>query len=323
MRDLGGASKEKTLRQGPVVVEAESFDALAEAFRAHLIGRRLSPATVKIREHGVRVLRDYVEDTGIADVRQMTRRQVDAYVAHLRGRKLSPRTIDNWIGTLKRFFAFLVESNRLLISPAEHLRQKNLSRLVGATISTEQAERLLAVPNTSLPIGIRDRAMLEVLYCTGIRRGELVALTVFDVDLAGGLLRISQAKGGGERIVPLGRQAQKWLRAYLENVRPQLGRRKYGRDGEPRLFLGRHGKPLSPEAVVMNLRKIGHKAKVPVSCHTLRRTMATEMLKGGAQLPEVAALLGHASFQTTQRYTKVASQDLRRVHAEKHPRGKK
>lgn len=302
--------------------EHEPYALLVRAFCEHLVGRGLSPSTVRIRCQGLQAFGRYVHGKGIEDVRQMTKRELDGYVTHLRMRKLSPRTIQCWIATLKRFFAFLVDTNRLLLSPVEHLRERNLSHLVGPTLSITQAERLLAVPNTSLPIGVRDRALLEVLYGTGLRRAELATLTIFDVDLAGGLLRVSQAKGGTERIVPLGREALRWLGAYLEKVRPALARLSRGRDGEHRLWLGRDGRVVNPEALAAVVTKTARAAGIRASCHMLRRTVGTEMLRGGAQLPEVAALLGHRHLQTTQRYTKVVARDLKRVHAHHHPRGK-
>lgn len=320
MRDFQEAYKEKPRAQA---ADGEDFAALADAFRAHLEGRGLSPATVAVRMQGLARLGSFVEGRAVAEVRQMTRAEVDAYMAELRRRKLSLHTVESWLGTCKRFFAFLVESNRLLLSPAEHLHEKNLAHLMGRVISVKDAEKLLAAPNTSLPMGVRDRAILEVLYGTGLRRGEVVGLSVFDVDLAGGVLRVVRGKGGKERLVPLGQEAQKWLKVYLENVRPLLARRMYGRDGEMALFLARHGRALDCKALTQLVATLGRVVGVRASCHTLRRTMATELLRGGAQIVEVGALLGHARLTATQRYTKVAAADLRKLQAEKHPRGKR
>jgi integrase/recombinase XerD len=301
---------------------ASDFAALVEAFGEHMLGRGLSPATVETRRQGLATLRRFVEAEQIPDVRQMTRAQVDAYVAGLR-KRVAPRTAECWLGACKRFFAFLVDSNRLLLSPAEHLHERNLSHLVGPVLSTKDAEKLLAAPNTSLPMGVRDRAILELLYGTGLRRGEVVGLSVFDVDLAGGVLRVVRGKGGKERLAPLGKEAQRWLKLYLENVRPKLARRRHGRDGEMTLFLTRHGRALDGKALTHLVAALGRAAGVRASCHTLRRTMATELLRGGAQLVEVGAMLGHRRLTATQRYTKVAAADLRKLQAEKHPRGKR
>ena len=320
MRDFQEAYREKPQAPAP---GADDLTALTEAFREHLEGRGLSPATIAVRMQGVARLRRFVEEHAISDVRQMTRAEVDAYVSELRRRKLSPHTVESWLGTCKRFFAFLVESNRLLISPAEHLHERNLGHLVGRAISAKDAEKLLATPNTSLPMGVRDRAILEVLYGTGLRRAEVVGLSVFDVDLAGSVLRVQHGKGGKERLVPLGREAQKWLKLYLEKVRPVLAQRMHGREGEMTLLLARDGCALTRSALTNLVAMLGKAAGVRVSCHTLRRTMATELLRGGAQIVEVGTILGHARLTATQRYTKVAAGDLRKMQVEKHPRGKR
>ena len=304
----------------PPVTPPPDLDELLEALAAHLKSRRMAKGTLDVRARAVRWLGRYCALASIEDVRQMTRRQVDEYVKWLRHAKLAPRTVECWLSGMRVFFRFLVETNRLLLDPADHVRIRNMQHLVGPTLSVAQMEKLLAAPNTSLPMGVRDRAMLEMLYSSGIRRNELRKLTVFDVDLAGGLLRV-QGKGGGERVVPLGRHAARWLRTYLEQVRPRLARRSGGREGEHHLFLGKDGTPLSLSAIVARLAKHGKAAGVRVSCHTLRRTMATELLKGGAQVNEVAAILGHTRVSTTQIYTKVMPVDLRQVHERHHPRG--
>jgi integrase/recombinase XerD len=320
MRDFQEAYKEKPRGEAP---GAGDFAALAEAFREHLEARGLSPATVRIRMDGLATLRRFIEAQAIADVRQMTRAQVDEYVGELRRRTSSPHTVQSRLVTCKGFFAFLVDSNRLLLSPAEHLRVEHLAHLIGPTVTAAQAAQVVAAPNTSLPMGVRDRAILEVLYGTGLRRAELVGLEVFDVDLVGGVLRVQHGKGDKERLVPLGAEAQKWLTLYLEKVRPVLARRKHGRDGEMALLLARDGRPLTREALGVIVKQAGRAVGVKVTCHTLRRTMATELLRGGAQIVEVGTLLGHARLTATQRYTKVAAVDLRKMHAEKHPRGKR
>jgi integrase/recombinase XerD len=320
MRDLTEASKEEKGGPGrPVVPE---FGALVAAFLEHLRSRGLSPATERTRAGGLRPLGVHLRAHGIDDVRQMTRAEVDGYVAALRARReLSPHTKEVWIGALKAFFRFMVDTNRMLLSPAEHVRERNLQGLVGPTITPRQAERLLRAPNTSLPVGVRDRTLLELLYGTGLRRQEAAELTVFDVDLAGGLVRVAHAKGGGERVVPLGATANKWLATYLESVRPKLAGHTRGRDDEHALFLGFDGRRLSPAGLAKVVKEAGKKARIRVSCHTLRRTMATEMLRNGASIREVAELLGHALLGTTQRYTKVVPVDLQAMHDRHHPRG--
>lgn len=320
MRAAEPVSKRSSL-EAPAAVPP-GFAELVQAFVVHLQSRGMSASTVRIRLQAMSALGRYWAKQGLEDVRQLGRTEVDGYVKWLREQALAPRTVESMISGTKAFFRFLVDTNRLLINPAEHVLERNLQHLVGPTITAKEAERLLAAPNTSLPIGIRDRAMLELFYGTGIRRAELASLTVFDVDLAGGLVRV-QGKGGRERVVPLGRQATTWLRTYVEKVRPELGKHVHGRDGEHTLFLDVTGKRMSPAAISQAVETRGQAVGVRVSCHTLRRTMATEMLKRGADLPSIAKILGHANIKTTEAYTKVVPADLQRVHARLHPRGGK
>lgn len=311
MRALEQASKEKT---------SADLDELVATMTEHLVARKLAPATVRGRLQGLVRFRQHVQRNGITDVRQMGRAEVDRYVAELRISGLAPRTVENWIAALKCFFSFLVETNRLLLSPAEHLRERNLGHLVGPTVTVAEADKVLATVNTSTMLGMRDRTMLELIYGTGIRRGECATLTIFDVDLEGGQLRVMGKRG--ERMVPLGSQATKWLRTYLGKVRPVLVRRKDGQAETPLVFLGKSGQALSVQAVHVIVRQAGLQAGVKLSCHRLRRTLATEMLRGGAGVREVGALLGHVRLETTQKYTKVVAADLRKMHAERHPRGR-
>jgi integrase/recombinase XerD len=321
MRDFEEASKGKIARKRPVVPAHEGFALHIEAFAAYLEGRRMSPATVKARRVGLGRMGAFLQRQGIEDLRQMSRSEVDAYVAELRDGTLSARTAESWVGALKAFFRFMVDTNRMLLSPAEHVRERNLQHLVGPRLSPAQMKRLLRVPNTALPVGTRDRVILELLYSTGMRRQEIAGLSVFDVDLAGGQVRITQGKGQRERVVPLGTEAQKWLRLYLEKARAHLGNHRNG-DSSDALLLGFDGASLGAPGIAAVVKRAGEAAGIRVSCHSLRRTMATEMLKGGAGIMDVARLLGHASATTTQRYTKVVPVDLRNAHEQHHPRGR-
>lgn len=318
MRQREEANKRKSSQEG------EEFGALVGAYVEHLRGRGLSAATERTRRQGLRPFGAYLQRLSVEDARQVTKSEIDAYVTEQRRRgDLSAHTVEVRVGSVKGLYRYLVETNRMLLSPAEHVRERNLQGLVGRTITTKQATRLLRAVNTSVPMGVRDRAILEVLYATGVRREEAVKLTVFDVDLAGGQLRVTAGKGGVERVVPLGTQAQKWLGAYLKEVRPRLVRHVNGREDRAALWLADDGAPLLGPGLAKMVAGTGKKAGVRVSCHTLRRTMATELLRNGASIREVAALLGHARLGTTQRYTKVVVGDLKAAHDRHHPRGGK
>jgi len=322
LRAAEEVNTEKTTSRDAVISEGRrNFEALVAQYCEHLRGHGRSPATLQTRRYGLRTLGDFIVARGIADVRQMSRGEVDAYVAAVRGAKGAQRTNEGRICALKGFFRFLVDTNRILLSPAEHVREKNLQGLVGPTITPAQAERLLLAPNTSLLHGVRDRALLELLYSTGLRRDEVRKLSIFDVDLVGGLLRVAEGKGGRGRVVPIGKESARWLSTYLERVRPVLAERRRA-GGSHIIFLGRSGEDISGRGIGKIVETAARKAGVRVSCHGLRRTMATEVLRGGADIVTVAKMLGHVSPKTTQRYTKVETSDLRRVHSRHHPRGR-
>lgn len=184
-------------------------------------------------------------------------------------------------------------------------------------LTADEAEAVMATPVVTEPLGLRDRAMLELLYATAIRRSELVALKLFDVDYARATLVVRQGKGNKDRVVPLGERAKAWLVAYRDRVRPGL---VAGRDPGV-LFLSRDGRPM--EAKRLSEKVHGYVAAAgtgkPDSCHLLRHTAATLMLEGGADIRFIQALLGHESLETTQIYTRVSAAKLAEIHAATHP----
>ena len=286
-----------------------------EGFERALLARRRSPSTVRLYVAMLYPFAVFLAHRGRADLRGVTRRDVDAYACELAGSPLAPALRRR---AVKRLFEHLVETQKLLSSPAEHLRERRVTSLPGRVLTEAEVDKLLAAPNTSLPRGIRDRALLELLYATGLRRGEVVGLAVFDVDLGGGLVRV-RGKGGHERLVPLSKEAQKWLGEYLRQVRPRLAR--HG-DGERALFLTRSGRRMGPGAIDQALLQHSKAAGLRrVSCHTLRRSVGTALVRGGADVRTVAQILGHARVSTMARYTLLAATDLRREHARTHPRG--
>ena len=294
-----------------------TIETVRAGFIAWMQARRLAAATV--RQYLMGVDRFAREQQGV-DLRALGRREMDAYMAVLGRTKLRQATVTLHLRGLKRFFEYLVASQQLLVSPMDHWRERKSRALVGRTLSEKEAARLCQAPNTSLPMGIRDRALVELLYATGLRAGELIGLEVFDVDLAGGLVRVRLGKGGKERFVPIGESAQKWLGEYLTHIRPRISER--GGDAVRRLFLNRFGHPMNHAAIGQLLLRYSQLTGIArVSCHTLRRTVATALLRNGADVPTVAELLGHSTLSTTQRYTKVVASDVRATHAKAHPRG--
>jgi integrase/recombinase XerD len=217
-----------------------------------------------------------------------------------------------------QLFSWLRRSRRLAVNPAaDLLMPKTERRLPEATLSAEEMARLLATPQISRPLGLRDRAALEVFYSCALRRAELIELLVSDIDFARGTVFVRSGKGAKDRYVPIGERALFWLRLYLELVRPSFT----SNDDDNRLFLSSAGTPLCPDWLSRRIRRYLQQAGITKkgSCHLLRHTVATLMLEGGADIRYVAEMLGHARLETTQRYTHVSIDRLRAVHTASHP----
>ncbi len=278
-------------------------------------------------EHYVADARDFLawlEEKGIrlSDVRpeDLQRYQGELYAATMKGgRPYAASTIQTKLVAVKTLFRFLVRRGALLLDPSSQLElpriEKRLPRLI---LSESEARRIVTAPRGSTPIVLRDRAMLETLYGTGMRVGELVRLRPEDVDTEDRLVRIVEGKGRKDRNVPLTSAAARAISAYLTQGRSSLLR------SEPWLFLSKRGKKIHRAQVGDIVKAWARKAGVKknVSCHTFRHSMATHLLRGRADIRQIQALLGHGSLSTTERYTHVEVSDLRRVIERSHPRGR-
>ena len=234
------------------------------------------------------------------------------------GQPLSFATQAQRLIPVAHFFSWLRRSRRLASNPAaDLLMPKPDRRLPEATLSSSEMARLLTVPNIARPLGLRDRAVLEVFYSCALRRAELIDLTVSDVDFARGTVFVRSGKGAKDRYVPIGERALFWLRLYLELARPKLK----GASDTQVLFVSSIGTPLCADWLSRKIRAYLAAAGINKrgSCHLLRHTVATLMLEGGADIRYVAEMLGHARLETTQRYTRVSIDRLRHVHAQTHP----
>ncbi len=263
---------------------------------------------------------DFLEDQGLKDAKEINAPHLLLYLSNLRKRKLTEETIARRLSSLRGFFKFLVLEHGLKENPLLLIEGPRPGRKLPFVLSLEEIERLLEAPETKSPVGLRDRALLELLYSSGLRVSELVSLCLFELNLEVGFVRV-KGKGGKERIVPVGEPAQKALKEYLLRGRPKLLRP--GTD-IPQVFLNRRGKPLTRQRVWQMLKRYALKGGLDpsrVTPHVLRHSFATHLLEGGADLRTVQALLGHASLSTTQIYTHVQAETLRRVHARYHPRG--
>jgi integrase/recombinase XerD len=246
-------------------------------------------------------------------------RQADlaAFIGELRGRGLAPRSVARAVHAMRGLYRFAVREGRLEADPTANLSAPRAFKALPRYLTAPQVEALLAAPDTKTPLGLRDRAILEVLYATGLRASELNSLRTADVDLNVGVLTCF-GKGSKERLVPLGEIAVAWVRLYLAEARGFMT----GPRSEPFLFLSRRGGRLSHMGLWTIVRRHAVAAGVErtLTPHVLRHSFATHLLEGGADLRAVQAMLGHADISTTQIYTHVTRERLRQVYDRFHPR---
>lgn len=273
-----------------------------------------------------RLFLEYLAERGLA-LTQVSRQVLEDYrlrlfYRHFLGRPIGPASQANHLTAVRTFFRFLVKDNALLVDPATNLElPRRPSPLPRNIPSEKEVRRLLEAPDVRTVLGLRDRAILELLYSTGLRNSELRRLTLDAVRLEERLIWVFHGKGDKSRVVPLGQEAAYWLSEYLLRVRPRLARSP----AERHLFLGRKGPLQSTFSLGEVIKRAAALAGVGerVTPHGFRHACATHMLRRGAGLRHLQDLLGHASAGTTQRYTKVEVSDLKRVHRRCHPRERK
>jgi len=243
------------------------------------------------------------------------------YLAALRRRGLGPRSVARHLSSVRGLYRFLLASGAISRDPTEHIDSPQPARRLPRTLSADDVAAIVEAPDAARPDGLRDRALLELLYACGLRASEVIAVRVDDVNLGGGYV-MATGKGNRQRLVPMGAQAVEWIRRYLAVARPRLVKR-----GDPAaLFLNRSGQALSRQAVWQLLKRSARRAGVraaAVSPHTLRHSFASHLLEGGADLRSVQAMLGHADISTTQIYTHLSSRAVRDMYRAFHPRARK
>lgn len=267
---------------------------------------------------------EFSEERSITRPEEVSRQVVERFQRHLyarrqaNGKPLGIKYQAQVLAALQGFFKWLTRERHILYNPtSEMLMPKLPHTLPRAILSTEEVESILTGVDVTTPFGVRDRALLEVLYSTGMRRMEIARLLVYDLDLAMGTVFIRQGKGSKDRMVPVGERALTWTRKYLEDVRPN----HVSVQGADHLFLSAQGGPMNLEYVgnlVMRYVKQSGIGKLG-GCHLFRHTCATLMLDNGADVRFVQALLGHANLNTTQIYTQVSIQKLKEIHKATHP----
>jgi len=278
--------------------------------------RRMSPNTVESYARDLAALAEFAEKRETA-VESMARRDLEAFVRGLMSKGLSPRSVARTVASVRGFFKFLAIERKLDESPAADLKAPRAWPALPKFLDMDDVDRLLASPDASTPRGLRDKALLEVLYASGMRVSELVALRPGDLNLENGYLTCI-GKGDKQRIVPVGQEAADWLQRYMRDGRPALLRKR----ASPWLFVNARGGSLSRVGFWKILKGYGIQAGITreLSPHMLRHSFATHLLERGADLRAIQVMLGHADLSTTQIYTHVLEARLKAVYDRYHPR---
>ena len=260
----------------------------------------------------------WADQKGAADPGKVTRKLLREFVFALKDLELSAASIRRTVSALRTYYGFLIGEGRVDADPSDRLEMPRRGRKLPDTLSVDEVLKLLATPSADEPLAWRDRALLELGYGAGLRVSELCGLTLENLLLSEGLVRVL-GKGSKERLVPVGRQVIGALSVYLHQVRPELDKGKSGN----RVLLNARGAPLSRVGAWGVVKATARKAGLTkrVTTHTLRHSFATHLLEGGADLRAVQEMLGHADLSTTQIYTHVDREYLRSVHRQFHPRG--
>jgi integrase/recombinase XerD len=295
-----------------------------DAYFEHLrVERRLAPHTLESYARDLNALARFADNAG-QKIETLNRTSLEAFVREQRSTgRLSPRSVARSVAAIRGFYRYLVLNHGLVSNPAEDLRPPRAWPALPSFLSSEEVDALIAQPDVSTPLGLRDRAMIEVLYATGMRVSELVGLRGTDVHLDARYVTCI-GKGNKERIVPIGEEAAAWLERYQRNARPGLvkpARRTPARTGS-RLFVNARGGPLSRVGFWKILKIHGRAARLrsALSPHVVRHSFATHLLERGADLRAIQMMLGHADLSTTQIYTHVLETRLRGVYERFHPR---
>jgi integrase/recombinase XerD len=277
--------------------------------------RRMSANTVESYARDLVALARFAETSG-HDVTALDRRDLEAFVRSLMAAGLSPRSTARAVACIRGFYRFLAVEQQRDTSPADDLRAPRAWPTLPKFLDLDEVDRLLAQPDVSTPRGIRDQALISVLYATGLRVSELVSLKMGNLHMDEGYLTCT-GKGDKERIVPIGQEAIDWVRRYISEARPTLVK-----GASPWLFVNARGGPLSRVGLWKLLKEYGLAAGITrdISPHVLRHSFATHLLERGADLRAIQMMLGHADLSTTQIYTHVLEARLRAVYDRFHPR---
>jgi integrase/recombinase XerD len=295
------------------------MEQLLDQFLHYLIVEKgLSKNTIEAYSHGLTRFLNHLRGKGVQEIRDIDKFHVRGFLLALKKKNLATKSIVRNLVAIRTFFRFLIEEGILETNPVEDLESPKVAKTLPEILTLKEIEQILEQPNLQTPLGMRDRAMLEMLYATGMRVSELTHLPTHQVNLEGGYVLL-YGKGSKERIVPLGSEAMKWVTQYLKTAREILAKRKESLS----LFINRSGKGMSRQGFWKNLKDYGRRAglRKRITPHLLRHSFASHLLERGADLRSVQMMLGHVDISTTQIYTHVTGERLKKIHQRYHPRG--
>ena len=300
-----------------MILSPESRESVERFLDALWLEHGLSDNTIKAYRADLEGLASHLmeRDVALIDARP---EHLHSHLHALFQRQVSARSVARRLSAFRRFYRYQLRENRISQDPSAEIDAPRLGRPLPHSLTEREVEDLLAAPDIASDLGLRDRAMVETLYATGLRVSELVNLRTTEVDITTGVIRV-MGKGGKERLVPLGEAAIDFLRQYVTCARSAI----LGVRQSEAMFVTRRARPMTRQACWHMIKKYGVVAGIntPLSPHTLRHAFATHLLNHGADLRSVQMLLGHSDLSTTQIYTHVAQDRLKRLHQQHHPRG--
>ncbi|MDP1927466.1 MAG: site-specific tyrosine recombinase XerD [Thiobacillus sp.] len=294
-------------------------DALIDRFCDHLwLEDGLAQLTLAAYRRDLLAFGNWLKQSRSGELNAAVAGDIEAYLAWRFARHAQARSAARYTSSLKRFYRYLLRESLIAADPTLNLDSPKLPRSLPKTLTEADVERLLDSADADTPLSLRDRAMLETLYATGLRVSELVGLKLTALNINDGVLRVT-GKGNKDRLVPLGEEAVEWLRRYLAEARPSLLEKNLS----DAVFVTARGDGMTRQAFWYLIKRRARSAGIerPLSPHTLRHAFATHLLNHGADLRVVQMLLGHSDISTTQIYTHVARERLKQLHAQHHPRG--
>lgn len=297
----------------------QGIDISVNAFLDHsLVNRGLAKLTLESYSSDLADFAMFLNARNIRSPNEIQKEHILIFLDLLNQQGLSARTRARRLSCLKGFFKFLVETGAVLENPCEYIESPRLPKRVPPYLGQREVESLIAATDTSNPLGVRDDAMIELLYATGLRVSELVGLETYRVDFEIGCVTV-MGKGSKERVVPMGLTASRKLLGYYENARPLI----MGNRRSESIFVTGKGRKMTRQAFWKIIKKVAHCAGISkeISPHTLRHSFATHLVQNEADLRSVQLMLGHSDISTTEIYTHVAGARLKALHKRTHPRG--